>query len=188
MVTSYEHLCFLSGHQVDLWNRYLSSLLNHVNSVVSLTFDLECNIGTGCMFGALSCLYGGDRLGRRKVIFLGAIIMVIGACLQSTAFSLAHFIIGRIVTGYGNGFITATVPIWQSWVHDGEHRAYPPISSNSQNSRWLSPKTFTYILLPSECSKPHKRGKLVMIEGALITGGICLSYWIDMSSLSHLFS
>ncbi|KAG0152602.1 hypothetical protein CROQUDRAFT_650047 [Cronartium quercuum f. sp. fusiforme G11] len=98
----------------------------------------------GCMFGALSCLYIGDLLGRRKVIFLGALIMVIGACLQFTAFSLAHFIIGRIVTGYGNGYITATVPSWQA-----------------------------------ECSKPHKRGKLVMIEGALITGGICLSYWID---------
>ncbi|KAG0652588.1 Sugar transporter STL1 [Hyphodiscus hymeniophilus] len=25
----------------------------------------------------------------------------------------------------------------------------------------------------------HKRGKMVMIEGAMITGGICLSYWID---------
>ena len=31
----------------------------------------------------------------------------------------------------------------------------------------------------SECSKSHRRGQLVMIEGAMITGGICLSYWID---------
>jgi MFS family permease len=31
----------------------------------------------------------------------------------------------------------------------------------------------------SETSKPHKRGKMLMIEGAMITGGICLSYWID---------
>ena len=31
----------------------------------------------------------------------------------------------------------------------------------------------------SETSKSHKRGKMVMIEGAMITGGICLSYWID---------
>jgi Sugar (and other) transporter len=33
----------------------------------------------------------------------------------------------------------------------------------------------------SECSKSHRRGPLVMIEGALITGGICISYWIDLS-------
>jgi MFS family permease len=31
----------------------------------------------------------------------------------------------------------------------------------------------------SETSKSHKRGKMVMIEGAMITGGICLSYWVD---------
>lgn len=32
----------------------------------------------------------------------------------------------------------------------------------------------------SETSHAHKRGKLVMIEGALITGGIMVSYWIDL--------
>lgn len=31
----------------------------------------------------------------------------------------------------------------------------------------------------SETSKSHKRGQMVMIEGALITGGIMLSYWLD---------
>lgn len=32
----------------------------------------------------------------------------------------------------------------------------------------------------SETSRSHKRGKLVMIEGALITCGIMVSYWIDL--------
>lgn len=31
----------------------------------------------------------------------------------------------------------------------------------------------------SESSHAHDRGKMVMIEGSLITGGICLSYWIN---------
>lgn len=70
--------------------------------------------------------------------------MVVGAVLQCTAFELAHLIVGRIVTGIGNGLNTSTVPTWQS-----------------------------------ECSKSHRRGQLVMIEGALITGGICISYWLD---------
>lgn len=72
--------------------------------------------------------------------------MVIGAILQCSAFSLPHFIVGRIITGYGNGLNTSTVPTWQS-----------------------------------ECSKSHRRGQLVMVEGALITGGICISYWIDFA-------
>jgi sugar porter (SP) family MFS transporter len=100
----------------------------------------------GCMFGALSTMYFGDIYGRRKMIFFGACVMIIGAIIQCSSFSLAQFVVGRIVTGYGNGFITATVPTWQS-----------------------------------ECAKPHRRGKLVMIEGALITGGIMISYWIDFA-------
>lgn len=70
--------------------------------------------------------------------------MVVGAVLQTSAFGLAQLIVGRVITGIGNGLNTSTVPTWQS-----------------------------------ETSKSHKRGQMVMIEGALITGGICISYWID---------
>ena len=81
-----------------------------------------------------------------------------------SSFSLAQFVAARVITGFGNGLNTSTVPTWQS-----------------------------------ECSKSHRRGMLVMIEGvgldaevsplnpkclahaiqALITGGICFSYWLD---------
>lgn len=98
----------------------------------------------GCMIGALFTMWGGDKLGRRYIIFYGSIIMTIGAILQCASYSLGQFITGRVISGIGNGFITATVP-----------------------------------MLQSECAKPEKRGKLVMLEGALITAGIALSYWID---------
>lgn len=70
--------------------------------------------------------------------------MIVGAIIMSASFGLPQFILGRIITGLGNGMNTSTIPTWQS-----------------------------------ECSKPHRRGMLVMIEGALITGGICFSYWLD---------
>jgi sugar porter (SP) family MFS transporter len=98
----------------------------------------------GCLFGAVITIWISDILGRRKMMLLGSSIMVVGAALQCSSFSLPQLIVGRIVTGFGNGMNTSTVPTWQS-----------------------------------ETSKSHKRGKLVMIEGAMITGGICLSYWID---------
>lgn len=99
----------------------------------------------GCFFGALFCIWIGNILGRRKTIFTGSVIMIIGATLQCTAFGLPHFIVGRIVMGVGNGLNTSTVPTWQS-----------------------------------ECSKSHHRGPLVMFEGALIAGGITISYWLDL--------
>ena len=54
----------------------------------------------GCFFGAIATIWIGNMLGRRKTIFLGSSVMVVGATLQCTSFSLPQFIVGRLVTGY----------------------------------------------------------------------------------------
>lgn len=53
-------------------------------------------------------------LGRRKVIWIAACTIIVGATLQTTAFGVAHLVIGRIVTGVGTGLETSTVPMYQS--------------------------------------------------------------------------
>ncbi|KAI5789215.1 general substrate transporter, partial [Pyronema domesticum] len=72
----------------------------------------------GCFAGALAALMWGERLGRCKSIIIGAVIMILGTLIQITAFrgkhELAQFIIGRIVTGLGNGANTSTIPVWQA--------------------------------------------------------------------------
>lgn len=98
----------------------------------------------GCFLGAIICIFIGNPLGRRRTIMTGCTIMTIGAIIMSSSYQLEQFIVGRIITGIGNGINTSTVPTWQS-----------------------------------ESAKSHDRGKLVMIEGSLITGGICTSYWIN---------
>jgi MFS family permease len=101
----------------------------------------------GCFAGAIACIWLGNMLGRRKTIFLGTSIMIVGAILQCTPGTLPNLqglpqlIVGRVITGFGNGLSTSTVPTWQS-----------------------------------ECSASHKRGQFVMIEGALITFGVMLRY------------
>ena len=105
----------------------------------------------GCFAGSIPTIWIGNMLGRRKAIFIGSFIMVIGAILQCTSYSLAQLIVGRLVTGFGNGINTSTVPTWQS-----------------------------------ECCKSHRRGQMVMIEGAMITCGITISYWIDFGYVNIL--
>lgn len=68
----------------------------------------------GCLFGALSNLWIGDRLGRRRTIFVGGVIMIIGAVLQTTSYSYAQMVVARIVTGFGNGLNTSTVPSYHA--------------------------------------------------------------------------
>ncbi|KAI5801136.1 hexose carrier protein [Geopyxis carbonaria] len=72
----------------------------------------------GCFAGAIAALFYGERLGRRRSILTGAVIMILGTIIQVTAFrgkwELGQFIIGRIVTGVGNGANTASIPVWQA--------------------------------------------------------------------------
>jgi sugar porter (SP) family MFS transporter len=72
----------------------------------------------GCLFGAIWALFMGDTMGRRWMIIAGASIMIIGVIIQVTAFvghiPLAQFMVGRIVTGVGNGMNTSTIPTYQA--------------------------------------------------------------------------
>lgn len=48
--------------------------------------------------------------------------VVVGATLQTSAFHLAHLVIGRIITGIGTGIDSSTVPMYQSELCEKEHR------------------------------------------------------------------
>ncbi|CAK3778436.1 general substrate transporter [Lecanosticta acicola] len=98
----------------------------------------------GCLFGAVGIIWFGDKIGRRRSILLGGSIMIVGAIIQTSSFGLAQLIVGRIVTGVGNGMNTSTIPVYQS-----------------------------------EIAPPKIRGFLVLFEGALITLGIVISYWLN---------
>ncbi|KAG0172037.1 hypothetical protein DFQ28_001792 [Apophysomyces sp. BC1034] len=76
----------------------------------------------GCMFGALSTGTIGDRLGRRKTIRVGCLILCAGAILQTAAINAEMMIIARIVTGVGNGMNTATIPVYQAEVSPPKSR------------------------------------------------------------------
>jgi MFS family permease len=54
-------------------------------------------------------LFIGERLGRRKCIMAGCVILSIGAALQCSAYSIPHLIVGRIIAGIGNGLNTSTI-------------------------------------------------------------------------------
>ncbi|KAM9935758.1 hypothetical protein OXX80_004683 [Metschnikowia pulcherrima] len=66
----------------------------------------------GCLAGALSTIYFGDKLGRLKVIFAGCIVMIIGGALQAGSTNVPFLAVARVISGIGNGFLTSTVPLY----------------------------------------------------------------------------
>ncbi|KAM5381167.1 hypothetical protein ACJZ2D_003083 [Fusarium nematophilum] len=68
----------------------------------------------GCFFGAIFAAVWGERLGRRWSVFIGCVVLIIGAVLQAASFSRAMMIVGRIVSGLGLGVVNSTVPVMQA--------------------------------------------------------------------------
>jgi MFS family permease len=78
----------------------------------------------GALVGAFSCILYGDKLGRKRTIMLGAAITCIGSILQSSSYSLAQLVVGRLITGIGFGGISATAPNWQTECSRAGHRGF----------------------------------------------------------------
>lgn len=63
----------------------------------------------GCFLGAIICMLVGEKLGRRKCIAIGCLVLSTGAALQASAYSIPQLIVGRIIAGLGNGLNTSTI-------------------------------------------------------------------------------
>ena len=68
----------------------------------------------GCLVGALAITQVGNRIGRRKSLIAAAAVATVGLIIQASSFGLAQLIVGRILSGVGNGGVNAIVPVWQS--------------------------------------------------------------------------
>jgi MFS family permease len=72
----------------------------------------------GCLLGAVVIIFFGDKLGRKKSCLLGGCCVLLGVTIQVTVFNLNHsgnsgamaqFLIGRVITGTGNGINMASM-------------------------------------------------------------------------------
>ncbi|KAL2870461.1 sugar porter family MFS transporter [Aspergillus lucknowensis] len=98
----------------------------------------------GCFLGAVSATWVGGKLGRKKSVLLGITIMTIGAVLQTTSYGIPHMMVGRIVSGIGNGINSSTVAVWQT-----------------------------------ETAPARLKGKLVILQNALLLVGFSISNWLN---------
>jgi predicted MFS family arabinose efflux permease len=68
----------------------------------------------GAVVGSLLCIGYSDKIGRLRTILLALILSIVGLAIESSAFNIAQFIIGRLLVGGAVGTISAAVPVWQS--------------------------------------------------------------------------
>ncbi|KAL4888865.1 general substrate transporter [Aspergillus ambiguus] len=94
--------------------------INVIRGAVTACYEI------GCFFGALFSMFWGEQIGRTRLIFAGANVLIIGAVISTAAFGdkwgLGQFVVGRVISGLGNGMNTATIPVWQSECSSAHNR------------------------------------------------------------------
>ncbi|PGH16570.1 hypothetical protein AJ79_01676 [Helicocarpus griseus UAMH5409] len=99
-----------------------TNYINVLRGAVTACYEI------GCFFGALFSMFFGEKIGRTRVIFTGANVLIIGAIISTACFPekwpLGQFVIGRVISGLGNGMNTATIPVWQSECAGSHNRGF----------------------------------------------------------------
>ncbi|KAK1492156.1 hypothetical protein CCUS01_14118 [Colletotrichum cuscutae] len=107
-------------------NGYDGSLMGSLNGMTSYqrTFDMKTSgSSTGIVFmmynvgSVCAILFTGpvnDLLGRRWGMFTGALLIIIGTCIQATANHIPQFLGGRFVLGFGVSFCCVSAPTYVS--------------------------------------------------------------------------
>ncbi|CAG8076186.1 unnamed protein product [Penicillium salamii] len=84
------------------------------NPDAALQGDIVALYDIGCIIGSIVVFFIGERLGRRWMLMTGGTIMILGTAILATSTTVAQLIVGRIVTGVGNGMNSSTAPVYQS--------------------------------------------------------------------------
>ncbi|KAI1869927.1 uncharacterized protein JN550_005517 [Neoarthrinium moseri] len=75
--------------------------------------------------GAIPSVFAGqmaDRLGRLRVILIGAVLFGIGAIIEGSSFSLPQFLAGRALAGFGEGVYLSNMAVYICEIAPVKHR------------------------------------------------------------------
>jgi SP family arabinose:H+ symporter-like MFS transporter len=76
----------------------------------------------GCVFGAMAAGYVSDRLGRKKVLIITAVLFAISAIGSAIPNDLTFFVIARFVGGVGVGAASMLSPMYISEIAPADRR------------------------------------------------------------------
>ncbi|KAF2259225.1 general substrate transporter [Lojkania enalia] len=106
------HLCYDTGYISSVLVT-IGTSLGHVLSSSEQELVTSLTSG-GALVGAIGVGLSADRYGRKMPIWVACVVFVIGNVLQTAAYSITQFAIGRFVVGLGVGGAAMIVPLYIS--------------------------------------------------------------------------
>jgi MFS family permease len=78
----------------------------------------------GAFVGAICAAFTAEPLGRKRTLLLGAAIVVLGAILMGSSQKRPQFMVARVITGIGIGYVTSVTPVYQSEISAAAQRGW----------------------------------------------------------------
>ncbi|KAI0102104.1 general substrate transporter [Nemania sp. FL0031] len=115
---------FLFGYDTGYISAVLVNVKNDLgHDLSSSEQELVTSItSAGALIGAVIAGLPADKFGRKFGIYIGCVLFVIGSVLQSAAYSVTQFTIGRFVVGLGVGSATMIVPLYIGEISIAKYR------------------------------------------------------------------
>lgn len=108
---------------------YFLAAMGHPSSLMLGTITSLYDVGA--VFGAIASAFCGEPLGRKNTLLLGTAILSVGTIIMGTSFERIQFMVARVITGMGIGFITSVTPVYQSEISPAAQRGWQVCSQLS---------------------------------------------------------
>jgi len=93
-----EYVTYKAAWHLPAWQQSLTSSI----------------LSAGTFFGAIIAGDVADYLGRRTTIITGCFVFNVGCILETASTTLAVMVVGRLIAGFGVGFISAIIILYMS--------------------------------------------------------------------------
>ncbi|KAI8671896.1 MFS domain-containing protein [Fusarium keratoplasticum] len=139
------HGCLLITYFCGCLNGYDGSLMGGLNAMVSYQ-NYYNTTPAGSQTGFIFAIYNigsiaaipftgpiNDFFGRRLGMFAGALLIVVGTCIQAPSTKLSMFIGGRFILGFGVSFCSVSAPCY---VSEMSHPRWRGVHTGLYNCMW----------------------------------------------------
>ncbi len=103
-------------------SKYWLSQMGHPSSLMVGTMTALYDVGA--VFGAIGAAFTGEQLGRKRTLLLGTTVLMIGTILMASSYERVQFMVSRICTGVGIGYITSVTPVYQAEISAAAQRGW----------------------------------------------------------------
>jgi MFS family permease len=103
-------------------SKYWLGQMGHPSSLMVGTMTALYDVGA--VFGAIGAAFTGEQLGRKRTLLLGTTILMIGTILMASSYGRVQFMVSRVCTGIGIGYITSVTPVYQAEISAAAQRGW----------------------------------------------------------------